>query len=527
MWVRGRHCCALVLLVAVVLASAAPADAHATLVETNPADDQVLRDPPDEVILRFDERVEVTPGAVEVLDRDGGRIDRGDVEDRDGGREIVVPIDDGGQGTYTVGWRVLSEDGHELAGSFVFHVGTRTGAVDVGDSENRAVDVADGVARWIALSGLFVLVGTVAIALMAARDRAVVDRLHRLALLGAVAGLLGTAAGIVTQAAAASGRSVFEALDLVTDVTLDTRTGRLAVLRVAGFAAVVLALVVARRLTRQVAVLVGALAVAVAVVTSIAGHAWTVDARMIAVVADTTHLLTAGVWIGGVVVLLVTLSEADDRSAMVRRFSQIALVTLAVVAATGSVHAFLQADSFDALFGTTYGLLVLLKVAGLVGLGALGWVNRYRLLPKLEEGIERLRQSLLAEIGVAAVVLGLTVALIGMAPARDVYSRSFDGTEQVGALTVQMVVDPARRGTNTVHLYFYEDDRTTPAVVDAVELQASTGDLPPRRLEVEPITPSHASAYGASLPAGGTWTVEVTAVQAGRPTVVPFEVPIK
>jgi hypothetical protein len=40
------------------------------------------------------------------------------------------------------------------------------------------------------------------------------------------------------------------------------------------------------------------------------------------------------------------------------------------------------------------------------------------------------------------------------------------------------------------------------------------------------VSVNHVTVAGASLPSAGTWTVEVTAVQAGEPLVFTFEVPI-
>jgi hypothetical protein len=62
--------------------------------------------------------------------------------------------------------------------------------------------------------------------------------------------------------------------------------------------------------------------------------------------------------------------------------------------------------------------------------------------------------------------------------------------------------------------------------MDAVQVTAATGDVPARSLQVIPVTPDHVTVAGASLPSPGTWTIEVTAVQAGVPLVFTFEVPI-
>ena len=87
-------------------------------------------------------------------------------------------------------------------------------------------------------------------------------------------------------------------------------------------------------------------------------------------------------------------------------------------------------------------------------------------------------------------------------------------------------VEPAQAGANDIHLYFYDADGGELAV-DAVQVTASTQGVPARRLTVTPILPNHVTVSGASLPSPGAWTIEVTAVGRGRPSVFTFEVPIR
>ena len=100
---------ALIVAVAALVAGAAPASAHATLIGTAPAADGVIDAPPEAVELRFDEPVEVVEDAVQVFGPDGDRVDRGRVEAVDGGATLRAPVDEGPQGTYTVAWRVTNE----------------------------------------------------------------------------------------------------------------------------------------------------------------------------------------------------------------------------------------------------------------------------------------------------------------------------------------------------------------------------------------------------------------------------------
>jgi hypothetical protein len=129
---------------------------------------------------------------------------------------------------------------------------------------------------------------------------------------------------------------------------------------------------------------------------------------------------------------------------------------------------------------------------------------------------------------VAAAVLAVTAALIHQPPARSATSSEpFDTTVTAdGGAVLAATVDPAAAGTNDLHLYFYAGTGSEPLAVDAVQVEAATTDVPARRLQVTPVSTNHVTVAGASLPSAGTWTVEVTAVQAGEPLVFTFEVPI-
>jgi copper transport protein len=577
------------LAVTLLACGAAPAGAHATLIGTDPAADGVVDAVPAAVELRFDERVELVDDAVQVFGPDGGRVDERTVETRDAGATVVAPIGGDAQGTYTVAWRVTSEDSHTLSGSFVFHNGTRTGAVDVDGGDSTATDVFGGVARWLGFAGTMTALGAAAVALLLRRPipgggrtrdgvvaaggpgdtgggagpaaggtgappggtgpagatatltapahpdiapRAATEDaralLRVLAAGGAIVGAVGAFLALVAILADGAGRNVYDALALVTDVAPDTRTGQLALVRVALTAAAAAAALIPG-VWRRTPAAVLALGGAALVVTSLAGHAWTAPNRWVAVTSDVVHLGAVSVWIGGLVALLAVLPLLGraTRVRLVTSLSALALAAVVVVAASGSVSGWQQVRTLDGLTSTAYGRLLLAKVAGFAVLVVLGWLNRARLVPLVERTVGPLRQSLRVELAVAAVVLALTAALVHQPPARTAASDGpFDTTvEAEGGEVLSATVDPADAGPNDIHLYF-TGASGEPLAVDAVQVTAGTTDVPPRRLQVTPVTTNHVTVAGASLPAPGSWTVEVTAVQAGQPVVFTFEVPI-
>jgi len=197
-----------------------------------------------------------------------------------------------------------------------------------------------------------------------------------------------------------------------------------------------------------------------------------------------------------------------------------------MVGATGALSSGLQVRSVDALTDTVHGRLILAKIVGFVVLIAIGWRNRTHLVAWVEREPRPLVQGLRIESLAALVVLAVTAALVAQQPARLALARPFEATIRQPEVTVQLSVQPARAGVNDIHLYFFDRSGAGLAAVDAVQIDAGVGDIPPRRLKVNPISPNHVSVYGASLSAG-LWTLSVTAVRKGAAETFTVEVPIR
>ena len=98
---------------------------------------------------------------------------------------------------------------------------------------------------------------------------------------------------------------------------------------------------------------------------------------------DFLHVAAASFWLGGLVALGLALSSSGDHAPLVRRFSNVAFVSVLVLAATGVLRAFAELRSVGQLWSTGYGQLLIVKTALLAVLAAIGWVNRYRLVPRI------------------------------------------------------------------------------------------------------------------------------------------------
>jgi methionine-rich copper-binding protein CopC len=110
-----------VVLLAGLLVWAPAAQAHVTVVGTTPAADAALDVAPARVEVRFDSGLLDIGDAIVVRSGDGRDISTGPV---DLGRDsIAVAVDPAaGPGPYTVAFRVVSADGHEVSSSFAYTV---------------------------------------------------------------------------------------------------------------------------------------------------------------------------------------------------------------------------------------------------------------------------------------------------------------------------------------------------------------------------------------------------------------------
>ncbi|MFF1717903.1 copper resistance CopC/CopD family protein [Streptomyces sviceus] len=314
----------------------------------------------------------------------------------------------------------------------------------------------------------------------------------------------------------------------------------------------------------------------------------------IAMPVDVVHLLAVATWLGGLTALLVALyrSEAPIESAAVRRFSQVAFGSVVALVATGVYQSWRQLGSWSAFTETRYGQLLLVKIGLVALLVGIAFISR-RWTAQLADTVVRqgkrapqkervaasasgsgkskggdskraaqlarqqaamdtarqkrtrdadpnrfgLRRSVLAEAGVAVVLLAVTTVLTQTEPGRTeqdakaaqaassssssssstagsgavTLDMSFDtgGTDGKGVVTVDF--DPARVGGNEMHVYVQRTNGRAfdiPEVKVALTLEAKK--IGPLAVTPDRIATGHWSASNVQIPMAGDWKVAVT-----------------
>ena len=130
------------------------------------------------------------------------------------------------------------------------------------------------------------------------------------------------------------------------------------------------------------------------------------------------------------------------------------------------LQAYIDVRSLHGLLHTTYGALIIVKTVLLLALIGLGWVNRERVIPALRRivgagaspgGVGVLaRRTMRGESLLMLCVFGVTAALISYAPPIDAASGPFSTNTTLGPAELEMTVEPARVGLNTIHLYLID-----------------------------------------------------------------------
>ena len=174
-----------------------------------------------------------------------------------------------------------------------------------------------------------------------------------------------------------------------------------------------------------------AIVVGLGVLLALAG-AWTSHAaarlqhRTPLFALDMLHQLAAGVWIGGLLHLVVTASPDRDHpwpAPLLRRFSTLSLAAVLLLCASGVGLSLYYIDGWQAVLGTGYGLMVLTKVVMLGGLAALGATNflAVRRLPASPgASLVGLRRFVEVELGMGLTVFFAAASLTSLPPAVDV-----------------------------------------------------------------------------------------------------------
>ena len=581
-----------IVALAVLLFSPSGASAHATLIRSQPAENTVLPQAPIEVLVWFTEAVEIGYSEIQVVDANGARQDNVDTHVHTDPTNPGVTLKPNlPPGTYTAIWRVLSSvDGHRTAGTFAFSVGQVTGpplpgtatpafTLEEGSAPPRGLAVLN---RWLAFAGMAALIGAVgfpllvlpgALSAIKPDDRLVAERAGRAIRVTIVAALvvltLTTAASLWIQAWSAVSDAT--SLSALQDVWTDTRFGEILTIRVSVLIGAFLLCAVAfqrlpllleRRDFREPAWLaLGIAALALPLTTSLNSHAAAErNETELYVFVDWLHLATGGLWIGGLLqlILLCTLilplteKRAAFLGAIIPRFSQVALASVAIIVATGVFQWWNRLRGITSAFDSDYGYTLLVKVGLLAPLLLLAAFNLLIVRPRflsfggafMFQGVRtassrilawerRFRWAVAAEVAVALVILGVTALLTETStPTRESAASTSNGAVNNGTaptpsalvqslraedLDVSLDVYPLQAGQNDLSIFLNDADGDEKPIQQViVRFKYLDEDLGENEDFAEAFhPPTHYILTTSQISLTGSWQIEIIVRREG------------
>ena len=162
--------------------------------------------------------------------------------------------------------------------------------------------------------------------------------------------------------------------------------------------------------------------------------------------ASALHIAGAAIWIGGVPSFVMTLGRLRDGHAfraVGARFSRLSMLGVACILASAAVFSVVYIGSFQAIYGTAYGVMAGTKAALfgallLLGLGNLLVTERLRRDPRTP--VLRLRRFAEVEIGLGFTVFFAAASLTSVPPSVDLTADRVTWSEVVERNTPRMPI---------------------------------------------------------------------------------------
>jgi copper transport protein len=511
------------LLACWVVWPSSTADAHSQLVETLPAAGAQLTQSPDEIRLTFNEAVETKVGGIELLDSLSRKLKVSVIEANRDRTSIAVKPPKLDEGVYTVTYRIISEDGHPVNGSYVFVVGSPPAARDaetfnlhtqLGHSGHEHGTAASALTsselvlyavRFFYYAALLLATGIMLWRSIARFQDGSVQLVEAWSLGTIRAFLFGSILYVFFHA-----REVMQDEPLSEWLKLLLRTS----VGTAWLATVVLSLLgfIALRGGRAVRIIWAILLIAV---ESWSGHAEANNPKVLTVGLDFVHLAAAAIWAGGLALLLALwFKDRKEAGRFSVRFSGGAVLSLAALVLTGAGMTLLFLPKLSYLWLTSWGVMLTIKA----GLALLVIVAGAMLRIRVKRG-DLPAAGILKADGVLMALIILITSLftyVSPLPANEPVAYHEMGSEMHYSLRVM----PNVPGDNTITLKIWLPDQTGAPKSVVLRFRSEQHADAPIDIPLEAYDDKEIDAFdgygkytyqasGPYIPYPGKWTAEI------------------
>ena len=487
-------------------------DAHASLLETDPAEKVVSEEIPSKLKLRFNEPIEKDLATVTIYDWNAKPVFTGNPDEGGSDRTPLLEfsLPELKEGTYTVQWNVVSLDGHPIQGSYSFAAGevTEGGAksINSGDDHHTGPLI---VARTVAEGLLLLGAGLFWFAWLAERKKfPSIDIIFGSGRrFGGALIILGTLAEIITYT-----------ISLPSGLMQTVFHGRWDILLQFPFM-----LMVAAQLVFLIFLFIPGMVrgwylfmwFALAAVPAFGGHVWGMENTTLALVLRVIHQLSIALWLGALcyVIFLLIWQRKQNTKVDWKEFRPFfvykMMAATGLVVVSGVLMVFLQTEWLTVITDwMTWSALLLSKIVLTILMLSLAL---YQTRKWKKRGTFTTFRFIRAEW-----ITGLIIILIGVWMSQTAYpisAKSYNDTLVSGQAKVEVYINQLKVGDQQMNLNVPDINGESP---EEVEVTISTSD---QGMQSGPITTEEGDSgnYQAELSfsMSGTWCLVIHVAYPG------------
>ena len=526
------------------------ASAHPFLLDSEPGQGQNAPAGTTQIITNYSEAVEIGFSELRVYDANGNQIDNKDTAYNGGETSLIVttpPLEDG---VYTITSKVLSKiDGHLVQAAIVFGVGdVKIDSSLLEKQENSETTfIPESIARFPGLVGQTIVLGGVIVSItiwssQQTRFREVfadINEQFKIKFSKIIGiGVIATFASNFIMLGVQTWRLETSPLDVI-----GTTFGTTWLIRM-----IITIIIIGLwfwmekkneiTIKGQIPLLIASLILIAT--TTMMGHGASTELEA-PWILDYSHNLLSSIWIGGVIffafVALPTITKTENSIkekitlSLIPRFSGLFIIAIGILIITGPTLLWFLDDNVASLTDSTYGKLILIKIAiaaAMIGFGGMYQIKFLKNMNDLEKlNISRkISKPLKFEAGLGIALLAVVALLVNSSlPAGEIQSAdAIQGTFGYESVLFSenakfdVKVLPAGIGSNTISVIVTSYDNKPLADISGLKVKVSNPqkNISPIEAEVTENIQDSVTKYSADATFGfaGNWQIELEAQRA-------------
>ena len=526
------------------------ASAHPFLLDSEPGQGQNAPAGTTQIITNYSEAVEIGFSELRVYDANGNQVDNKDTAYNGGETSLIVttpPLEDG---VYTITSKVLSKiDGHLVQAAIVFGVGdVKIDSSLLEKQENSETTfIPESIARFPGLVGQTIVLGGVIVSItiwssQQTRFREVfadINEQFKIKFSKIIGiGVIATFASNFIMLGVQTWRLETSPLDVI-----GTTFGTTWLIRM-----IITIIIIGLwfwmekkneiTIKGQIPLLIASLILIAT--TTMMGHVASTELE-VPWILDYSHNLLSSIWIGGVIffafVALPTVTKTENSIkekitlSLIPRFSGLFIIAIGILIITGPTLLWFLDDNVASLTDSTYGKLILIKIAiaaAMIGFGGMYQIKFLKNMNDLEKlNISRkISKPLKFEAGLGIALLAVVALLVNSSlPAGEIQSAdAIQGTFGYESVLFSenakfdVKVLPAGIGSNTISVIVTSYDNKPLADISGLKVKVSNPqkNISPIEAEVTENIQDSVTKYSADATFGfaGNWQIELEAQRA-------------